>query len=144
MIKRDDIIWLAGLLEGEAWFGLNIRKRGKYPVIALSMTDEDVVVRVSNMWDTRVYRSRNCYVTRITGVRAIQWMMTLCTLLGKRRREKVISVIKVWRDHPHTHALNGMKLMAKCHPNKIAYSLGLCQYCYNWQWKRKKLLEKVG
>ena len=140
MIKRDDIVWLAGLLEGEAWFGLNTG--GKYPVIALSMTDEDVVVRVSDMWDTRVYRSRNAYVTRITGTRAIPWLMMLYPQLGKRRREAVANVIKVWRDHPHTHALNGMKLMAKCHPDRIAYSLGLCQSCYNRQWKEKKLLKR--
>ena len=144
MIKRDDIMWLAGLLEGEAWFGLNKRKSGKYPVIALSMCDEDIVVRVSDMWDTNVYRSRNAYVTRITGARAVGWMMTLYTLLGKRRGSAVADAVKVWRDHHHTHAVNGMRLMATCHPDQVAYSLGLCQSCYNRQWKEKRLLKMAG
>ena len=141
MTDTTEIAWLAGLLEGEGFFGLN---RGKYPVIALEMTDEDIVVKIAAMWDVRVYHHRNTWTARVYGTQAIQWMMTLLTLLGKRRSEKVIKIIKVWREYAYMRAPKGIRTMATCHPDRIVVGHGLCMDCYNRQRKEKKLLESAG
>lgn len=58
-IKLNDvqIAWLAGLLEGEASFGIDARSSLRYknstcppaPTIQLSMVDEDVIAKVAKM-----------------------------------------------------------------------------------------------
>ena len=112
MIKRDDIIWLAGLLEGEGWFGLS---DGKYPVIGLKMCDEDIVVRVSDMWNVRVNHHRNYWMANIYGTNAIEWMITLYLLLGSRRRKVIAEIIKFWEEYPYSRVSSGMRNMAKGH-----------------------------
>src|SRR5262245_20148534 len=42
--------WLAGLLEGEGAF--MVTKQGQQPRPVVSMTDEDVIARVAEMWGT--------------------------------------------------------------------------------------------
>ena len=130
MIKRDDIIWLAGLLEGEGCFRLN---DGKYPGIAVGMTDEDVIDRVADMWNVRVSHHKNLWKAQINGAYAIQWMMTLYLLLGKRRREVIAEIIKFWEEYPYSRASNGIRTMAKCHPDRVAVGLDLCHMCYQRQ-----------
>ena len=100
MIKRDDIVWLSGLLEGEAWFGFN---KGKYPRIGLEMTDEDIVTRVARIWKVSIRRRRNMYRIQLCGINAIEWMMTLIPLLGKCRRNKVVKIIEFWKEHSYSH-----------------------------------------
>ena len=144
MMKRDDIIWLSGLLEGEGWFGLD---HGKYPVISLKMTDEDIVVKVAAMWDVRVNCHKNYWMASIYGTNAIGWMITLYPLLGSRRKEKVASVIKFWREYTYSRASNGLRTMAKCHPDRVVHALGLCKQCYDKQCQKNKeeqLLKLVG
>ena len=141
MMKRDDIIWLSGLLEGEAWFGLD---RGKYPRIGLEMTDEDIVNRVAVIWDVKVNHYKNFWVAVVCGARAIEWMITLYPFLGIRRREKVASVIKFWWEYAYAHVPKGVKTMATCHPDRIVHSFGLCNACYQRQHRKKQLLKLVG
>ncbi len=140
-VKTKDIIWLAGLLEGEGWFLL---ERKVYPVLGVAMTDEDIVVKVSAIWKgSKVYHYKNFWRTQITGFYAIQWMMTLYTLLGKRRREKVSKVIKVWKKNNY-RAPYGTRNKATCHPDRLVRGFDMCQACYD-KWRRqKKLLKKVG
>ncbi len=140
-----DIIWLAGLLEGEGYFGLS---EGKYPKIALGMTDEDIIVRASALINARVCRQKNMWITQVNGAYAIQWMMTLYTLLGKRRRECIREIIKVWKERIHAKASNGMRNMATCHPALLVHGYGLCRPCYMKQYyyreKEKQLLRRIG
>ena len=140
MIKVADIAWLAGLLEGEGCFRLN---HGKYPVIVVTMTDEDVIIKAKNIWksNTRVYHYKNLWRTEVSGAHAVSWMMSLYPFLCERRREKVIKIIKFWQTYPYIRAHNGLQIKASCHPDRPARSFGLCKSCYQKQWyKRKKLL----
>ena len=142
MIKTRDIIWLAGLLEGEGCFRL---KEGKYPVITLGMTDEDVVVRVASLTKRKVSHYRNVYDTRVYGARAISWMMTLYPYLGKRRRSMVASIIKFWREHSYGRMPNGASngvRMAKCHPDRSMRAYDLCNSCYMIKYKKERRLLK--
>ena len=144
LTKTKDIIWLAGLLEGEGCFRLS---DGKYPAIIVNMTDEDIIVKVSDIWDTRVTRNKNLYRAQISGPRAIGWMMVLYVLLGKRRRKKVTSIIKFWKETNYK-APHGMRFMAKCHAGRLVHGYGLCRPCYMKQYyvreKEKQLLRRTG
>ncbi|KKL45530.1 hypothetical protein LCGC14_2354760 [marine sediment metagenome] len=134
MIKLTKIAWLAGLLEGEGYFGGH---KGKYPRMVLKMTDEDVVTEVAAMWGTTVVRSGNCRVTQINGARAIQWMMTLYPFLYKYRREKIVKIIKFWKALPKS-----TRARAKCHPDRLMEAHDLCKPCYLVEYKKKQLLER--
>ena len=137
-VKTKDIIWLAGLLEGEGCFSLMKAngRSGQYPSISVGMTDEDIIVRISDIWGSNVCHRINHWRTHVHGVKAISWMMTLYPLLGKRRRAKIEKVIKVWKET--TYRVFGMRTMATCHPNKIVAGFGMCQRCYD-RHRRKKI-----
>ena len=139
LTEARDIIWLAGLLEGEGCFGLQQRK---YPRITLGMTDEDIVIRAATLMKSRVTRCGNMYRTYLDGAYAVGWMMTLYTLLGIRRRKAIVDVIKVWKEYLFKRPANGIKVMAKCHPDRVMHAFGLCNICYCSQWKEKRLLKK--
>ena len=146
MIETRDIIWLGGLLEGEGWFILH---KKKYPAIGVNMTAEDTIVKVSAMWDTRIYREGNQWRTLITGAYAIQWMFMLYPFLGKCRQKSIREIVKFWKEYSYARTSNGMRTMATCHPHRIVVGHGLCSPCYmKWYHKNrgrgKQLLEKVG
>lgn len=47
MWQREDLAWVAGILEGEGCF-INAEQRGRlYPRVIVEMTDEDVVQRAN-------------------------------------------------------------------------------------------------
>lgn len=100
-----DIIWLAGLLEGEGCFSLN----EKTPTITLCMTDKDIVEKVAKIFkrqmtvDLREKRSggnKNAYITRICAADAVGWMLTLYSLLGIRRQSKIREILDEWKQIP--------------------------------------------
>ena len=140
MIKRDDIMWLAGLLEGEGCFSL---AQGKYPLIVLKMTDGDVVARVSDMWDTRICRDRNLHRTQINGACAAGWMMTLYPLLYKRRKKVIADIIKFWKEYVCQRAPKGSRFMAKCHPDRVSVGSDTCNPCYQREYRERKLLRRA-
>ena len=140
MIKLTEISWLAGLLEGEAWFGLH---KGRNPRISVGMCDEDIITKVSVMWKVNVYRSRNMWITQINGVYAIQWMMTLYPFLGTRRRNVIADIIKFWKRTIYK-APHGTRSMATCHPNEPSVAFGLCSTCYQRERRSVKLLKLAG
>lgn len=88
--------WLAGLLEGEGCFLRGPPSAPRYPVVALQMTDEDVVARVASMfgrkpgrWQPREARHQETHLVRITGAKAVAWMLALHPLMGERRRMQI-------------------------------------------------------
>ena len=136
MKRTIDIAWLSGLLEGDGCFMLTY---GKYPIITVTMLKGDTINRVASMWKSRVTRYRNSYTTKVTGVRAIQWMMMIYLFLGNRRRNKVTEIIKFWRNHYERR-----RHYATCHPDKLLAGHGLCNTCYQREWRKRQLLRKAG
>ena len=109
MSSVSKLAWLAGLLEGEGSF-LSSIKPGTDGVrrwnthIALIMTDKDVVQKVATLFSSSVrgpYKytkeRKPFYSTSISGRKAIGWMLTLFTFLGKRRQAKVAKIVKEFR-----------------------------------------------
>ena len=95
-VCEQDLHWLAGLLEGEGSFLCGPPSAPRAPVLALSMTDEDVVARVATMfgrkahrWQPRNERWRATWLVRITGAKAVAWMTVLHPLMGDRRRRQI-------------------------------------------------------
>jgi hypothetical protein len=112
-----DIAWLAGLLEGEGCFSWG----GDCADIALRMTDRDVVDRAHSMMGAtqRIVQQQRPgqgsivsrlpdYTFRVSGLRAIAWMMTLYPLMGERRRLRIRGVLGQWK-------LRGVKNAWKTH-----------------------------
>lgn len=95
-MNRDDLIWLAGLLEGEGTFDLH---RGRYPRIRVGMSDRDVIGRAATLMGARVRLSLKpapnaaMWHAEVSGTRALALMMDLLPHMGARRSAKIASVI---------------------------------------------------
>lgn len=146
MTTTLDIAWLAGILEGEGAFMLIKSKAGrsKRPIITLNMTDKDIVQRVANMFKTTVQNGfrkeahyKPIYKCEVSGSRAVQWMFTIFTFMGERRRTKIKELIKIWQESElYIHAPKGSWLPAICHPDKKQTGKGLCNTCYMRQYRK--------
>src|SRR5712672_2716554 len=96
VLKINDLCWLSGLLEGEGYFAISTQNGGvKIPRIQCAMTDKDIVIKASKMMLglNRVTCSRAAtkqfkavYQFSVNGDKAIEWMMTLYSLMGTRRK----------------------------------------------------------
>ena len=102
MIETSAIHWLAGLLEGEGGFTMDVS------VIQLHMTDEDVVRRAAAiLGTTRITRRRrrtaanpkwkDSFHCAVGGAKAAGWLMTLYQLLGIRRKGQAVAMLRSWR-----------------------------------------------
>ena len=111
-LSEIEIAWLAGLLEGEGSFGLDARSAKRYnvstappsPFLRISMTDQDIIERVSKLVNKKYFSpkrltttGKRVYIVHV-GDRA-----TLGTLLprlfpyfGKRRQETVQKCLDEW------------------------------------------------
>jgi hypothetical protein len=109
---RENIIWLAGLMEGEGAFFIRRRepKRRDAPAVALQMCDRDVVVRAreiagvggaiclgdrakhypnkgwKDIWHWRVQKVDD----------AIALMWALYPWMGERRQQQIRDCLAVW------------------------------------------------
>lgn len=112
MISNNDLHWLAGIIEGEGCFSVSVnRKTAKTFKISVGMTDLDVITRVSRLLHGRTILHKNgngirdgyarkiLYDITIQGPKAIGWMMTLYTLMGKRRRFRIKELILQWKNY---------------------------------------------
>ena|ERR1041385_5442118 len=105
---KDKIIYLAALLEGEGCFVMSRNS----PRIHYNSTDEDVVKNVAEMFHvpyrlmggkTRIRHKEDwkpCYNVTINGQKAIELMMSILPLMGKRRQDKIMEVITRWKTIP--------------------------------------------
>lgn len=110
-----EISWLAGLLEGEGCFS----PANGTVTISVGLADLDVMQRVCALFGNstlykpkrRSPKHKQLYYTSIHGKRAAAWMMTLYSLLGSRRRAKIVEGLKLWL------------------PKKAVRNDGLCPRC---------------
>lgn len=94
--SRDDVIWLAGLAEGEACIDLH---RGKYPRFRVAMTDRDVVGRVATLIGSRVRLSMKpapyaaTWHAEVQGEKAAAVLLAILPHMGSRRSGKIAAVL---------------------------------------------------
>lgn len=136
MISTKDIAWVAGLLEGEGSF-LTATKKPRSIRIQMCMTDEDVVRRAADILNAGVtgpYTSKQLlksgstrkpfWTLNVHGRHAAAWMMTIYTLMGQRRKQRIEEILSTWK------TLRGTGRKAECHPSEKHYAKGKCYKCY--------------
>lgn len=104
-----DIYWLAGFLEGEGSFMVispNINRgyvNNRTFILQVVSTDRDVAEKakllLGNKSCIQVERTshKTAYRVRLSGTHAIAWMMTLYSMMGERRKNKIKDIILAWR-----------------------------------------------
>jgi|SRR6266850_540595 len=100
-MKTIDLAWIAGILEGEGHFRLGTTS----PNISLQMSDLDIIEKFRNLTKTNNVKitviprdgQKTMYNTNIYGNLAIQWMMTIYSLMGIRRKTKIKDIIEKWK-----------------------------------------------
>ena len=102
MINLVDIYWVAAILEGEGNFRYGVTS----PAISLQMSDLDVIekfraiVKLNHTKITVIPRDgyKTQYNTSLYGILAIQWMMTIYSIMSIRRKGQIKNVLCKWRD----------------------------------------------
>ena len=108
MTQTQDIAWVAGLLEGEGYFGnrASTKEHNANSIrVTLGMTDRDVIERAAEVLHGNVigpYAKSNSkykpmYYVQWHGARAAGIMMTVYSFMGKRRQEKIKEILKLWK-----------------------------------------------
>jgi hypothetical protein len=135
-----DLGWIAGLLEGEGYFGYH---RDGDLAIQIAMTDKDVIDRFGAMLDIGVFpkprllpSGKTVYRCNLTNqAKAAGLMMTLLPLMGERRRGKIIECLDAWKGKSrwklgpkcsHGHELSGDNLIVT---NEGGYEKRRCKEC---------------
>jgi mRNA-degrading endonuclease RelE of RelBE toxin-antitoxin system len=110
--KRDQLLILSGIFEGEGWFGVNKRKHGWTPSASMEiqMTDKDILekfqsyLKVYNNLIKRNKKAKEHHKTvwrfAIRGYRALHFMEEMLPYLGTRRKEQYYAVVKIIGDGP--------------------------------------------
>ena len=109
-LHASRIDWLAGLLEGEGYFGTIPSHVGgqtkiyRYPRIGVVMTDLDVIERVASIWGVSVHWEtkkppcKQAYRAIVSGRKGAAWMYALAPLMAERRREQIGRALEYWEE----------------------------------------------
>lgn len=102
-IPERDLLWLAGLMEGEGSFYPGSPNHApNLPWVSVKTTDKDVIDRVGALWGRAVCVDRNKstkehhktpYSARLRGRDAVQMMWLLRPHMGQRRRARIDEVL---------------------------------------------------
>jgi len=104
--KKEQLILLAGIFEGEGWFGLNRTNHPTFTptaVLEVQMSDEDVVQKFQRYCNTnkkihfkrkRKEHYKDQYRFTLSGSRALQLMEEMLPYLGIRRKEQYYAVVQ--------------------------------------------------
>ena len=114
-LTEPQIAWIAGLLEGEGYFGIDRRSSKRYansktpdsPFIKIAMTDEDVIANISAYLEKPYYTLSRLTVTgkkvhqlHLGEKQKVLWLLQrIRPYLGERRGTKAdecISLLKKW------------------------------------------------
>jgi hypothetical protein len=95
-LSSEELHWVAGMLEGEGTFMTGPPSNPRAPILAIHMTDEDVMARLGRIFDRKVQvirprrvRWQTSYFVRVQGADAVRWMTLLRPLMGARRRTQI-------------------------------------------------------
>jgi hypothetical protein len=100
-----DLYWLAGIIEGEGSFTFTTTESHGYPRVKVKMTDEDVIRRCREVSGVGTvngphyagdYKPSWVWVVQ-KHTDAAGLMMTLYSLMGDRRKAKILECLTKWR-----------------------------------------------
>ncbi len=79
----------------------------RMPILAVNMTDEDVMARLGRIFDRKVQRVRprsdrwkTSYQLRVQGSAAVRWMILLRPLMGTRRQAQIDRALACYAPRP--------------------------------------------
>lgn len=124
---RENLAWLAGLLEGEGSFNVRKSKRGNWQLsVTIKMTDQDVIERVktvtggTNRITVYQYKDgirKDSYMFLVTGNReAAALMWAVYPWMCSRRQAKIRECIRIWRASPGRDGRVGRPDCIRGHP----------------------------
>jgi hypothetical protein len=107
--KKEQLIFLAGVFEGEGWFGSY--KRGKwkpYAIMEVTMSDLDIVKRFqrylnlnSNLTKRKLYPNRKqTWKFSIKGYRALHFMEEMLPYLSIREKRTILCRGSIYWEWP--------------------------------------------
>jgi hypothetical protein len=106
-VSQNELHWIAGIWEGEGSFFPGPPSKPRSPVMALSMTDEDVVARVARLLGVtytevtpKEAHWRPTFVMRLRGARAMAWMAAMRPLMGYRRQRQIDRAMACYDPRP--------------------------------------------
>lgn len=108
--KKEKLIFLAGLFEGEGSFGLwgKQTKNNRYLTINVNMIDKDIIERFVDFFKAgAIYlvklevNRKQQYAWRVTGKKAMEIMLQMAPYFGKRRKEKFKQCCQSYKQLPH-------------------------------------------
>jgi hypothetical protein len=106
-LSITELHWLAGLLEGEGTFMTGPPSSPRMPILAVNMTDEDVMARLGRIFNRKVQvvrarnvRWRTSYQLRVQGSDAVRWMRLLRPLMGSRRQAQIDRAVASYAPRP--------------------------------------------
>lgn len=142
-LAEAEVAWLAGLLEGEGYFGAwnPTTRQGMHLVIRLGMADKDVVQRAAEFMGGHINGPRKVkspnhrpmYELTSGGYKAAYVMRRILPLMGERRSKKILECLASWENRPRQQRETG--LGTTCHPDRKNKGHGLCNACYQRQRK---------
>jgi hypothetical protein len=116
-LTETDIAWIAGLLEGEGYFGIDNRSKDTYkvsktppaPFIKISMVDEDIIQRLSKLLDKSYFspsrktvKGKQVYTLHIAEKEKVLFILQkILPYMGVRRGERItecISHLQTWKE----------------------------------------------
>jgi hypothetical protein len=121
MLTTEDLYWVAGMLEGEGSF---IITNGAL-VISMGTTDEDIAKRVAKILgayingpyqDKRFPNNKPVFKLAVRRHEAHGWMMTLFSLMSKRRQAKIKELLLKYYAKP-------TKPFSQEHKDRLAASI---------------------
>ena len=115
-LTETDIAWIAGLLEGEGYFGIDGRQRNykvskspPAPFIKISMVDEDIIQKLSKLLDKSYFSpsrktvtGKQVYTLHIGEKEKVLFVLQkILPYMGVRRGERItecISHLQAWKE----------------------------------------------
>jgi hypothetical protein len=140
---RDDVLWLAGFLEGEGSFRYHYRQ-GKYAALHVSVgsRDEDVILKAASIFGVGSVAEDDLagkpfYRWQVNGRGAYAVMVAIYPFMGTRRQQCIREAILDWRSVPvgnkwKTHCINGHELTPDnlcLYPSDVAAGRRRCLTC---------------
>jgi hypothetical protein len=116
-LTETEVAWIAGILEGEGYFGMDNRSKYRYevskippaPFIKVSMVDEDIIQRLSKLLDKSYFspsrktvKGKQVYTLHIGEKEKVLFILQkILPYMGVRRGERItecISHLQTWKE----------------------------------------------
>lgn len=120
-MKDIELGWVAGIIEGEGSFSLDNRQGYNYPIIQVSMSDEDTINRLLEVTNIGTVCFSHPASQAIRGDKPLwKWkvskqqdtialMNLIFPLMSQRRQHRITEVLNAWENTPRRVVVCGTR-----------------------------------